>query len=52
MVQNEKIYGIRAIIEAIEADQTIDKVFLQQALDGPLLKQLKFLIKEKGIFVV
>ncbi|MEM1002979.1 MAG: 23S rRNA (guanosine(2251)-2'-O)-methyltransferase RlmB, partial [Bacteroidota bacterium] len=33
----------------IEANQTIDKVYLQQALDGPLLKQLKYLIKEKGI---
>jgi 23S rRNA (guanosine2251-2'-O)-methyltransferase len=49
MKELKTIYGIRAIIEAIEADQSIDKVFLQQSLEGPLMKQLKGLIKQKGI---
>jgi 23S rRNA (guanosine2251-2'-O)-methyltransferase len=48
-MNTSKIYGIRAIIEAIESGQNVDKVYLQQSLDGPLLKQLKSLIKNEGI---
>ena len=32
MEKETKIYGLRAIIEAVEAENTIDKVFLQQLL--------------------
>jgi len=49
MKELKSIYGIRAIIEAIEADQSIDKVFLQQSLEGPLMRQLKGLIKQKSV---
>ena len=49
MGETSRIYGTRAIIEAIESNQPVDKVFLQQSLDGHLHNQLKSLIKEKGI---
>lgn len=49
MGQSTKIYGLRAIIEAIESDQSIDKIFIQQGLDGALIRQLKSLIKQHGI---
>ena len=34
--QESQIYGIRALIEALKAGKTIDKVFLQKGLQGPL----------------
>ncbi|MEE9408753.1 MAG: 23S rRNA (guanosine(2251)-2'-O)-methyltransferase RlmB [Polaribacter sp.] len=43
------IFGIRAIIEAIESGSTISKVYLQKALRGDLYYELNKLIKEKSI---
>jgi 23S rRNA (guanosine2251-2'-O)-methyltransferase len=40
MENNQQIFGIRAIIEALEAGQTIDKVFIQKELQGDLAKKL------------
>ena len=41
-MQNEtKLYGVRAILEAIDAGKSIDKVFLQQGLRGELFIQLE-----------
>lgn len=49
-MQNQtQIFGIRAIIEAINADETIDKVFLQKGLRGELFTELESLIRQKGI---
>lgn len=45
----QNIYGIRPVIEAIEAHQRIDKVLLQNALSGPLFGELKAHIREAGI---
>ena len=47
--QTSKIFGIRAIIEAINAGNSIDKVFLQKDVNGPLMIELKQLIKENNI---
>ena len=47
--QTTTIFGIRAIIEAIESGSTISKVYLQKELKGNLIIELKSLIKEKSI---
>lgn len=49
MSEIKSIYGIRAIIEAVDAGQSIDKVFIQQGLDGPIIKELKSALKKNGI---
>ena len=43
------IFGIRAIIEAIDSGSTINKVYLQKDLRGSLYYELDKLIKEKKI---
>ncbi|WP_299431295.1 23S rRNA (guanosine(2251)-2'-O)-methyltransferase RlmB [uncultured Maribacter sp.] len=49
MQKETHIYGIRAIIEAIESESTIDKVFLQKGLKGDLYRELESLIRKNGI---
>ncbi|HET8737832.1 MAG TPA: 23S rRNA (guanosine(2251)-2'-O)-methyltransferase RlmB [Pricia sp.] len=49
MQRTTQIYGIRAIIEAINAEEPIDKVFIQKGLQGDLSKQLEGLIRKNGI---
>lgn len=46
-----EIFGIRAIIEAIRAGKTIDKVFLQKGLKGELISELEALVKEHHLNV-
>jgi len=50
-MENEvsKIFGIRAVIEAINAGQTISKVYLQKDLSGHLFSELNTLIKKNNI---
>ncbi|TWO31650.1 23S rRNA (guanosine(2251)-2'-O)-methyltransferase RlmB [Seonamhaeicola sediminis] len=49
-MQNQtQIFGIRAIIEAINADKSIDKVFLQKGLRGELFTELESLLRKQGI---
>jgi 23S rRNA (guanosine2251-2'-O)-methyltransferase len=38
---NDMIFGIRPILEALEAGKTIDKIFVQRGLKGPLYSELK-----------
>lgn len=49
MENQTQIFGIRAIIEAINSDKTIDKVFLQKGLRGELFSQLESLLNKKSI---
>ena len=49
MEKNTQIFGIRAIIEAINAEQSIDKVFLQKGLKGDVFTELETLLRKKGI---
>lgn len=50
MLQPEEyIYGIRPVIEAIEAGREIDKVFIQKELQGDLVKDLFQAIKKAGV---
>jgi 23S rRNA (guanosine2251-2'-O)-methyltransferase len=49
MENQTQIFGIRAIIEAINSDKTIDKVFLQKGLSGDLFTELESLVNKKSI---
>ena len=46
---SDQIYGIRAVLEAIEADQPINKIFLQRGLKGELFKELESTIRKNGV---
>ena len=43
------IFGIRAVIEAIEAGKEIDKVLIKKDLQGDLFKELFGILKENNI---
>ena len=48
--QNENlIYGTRAVLEAIRSGKEIEKLFLQNNLVNPLIKELKAELKSNGI---
>lgn len=49
MQEETQIFGIRAIIEAINSGKTIDKVFLQKGLKGELFGELDSLIRRSQI---
>ena len=40
MEKEHQIFGIRAIIEAIQAGATVDKVYIQKEASGELMKDL------------
>lgn len=47
--KQECIFGIRAVIEAIQQEKEIDKVMLKQGVRGELFQQLFNLIRENNI---
>lgn len=49
MQEQTQIFGIRAIIEAISSNETIDKVFLQKGLKGELFTELESLLRKNAI---
>ncbi|WP_422860825.1 23S rRNA (guanosine(2251)-2'-O)-methyltransferase RlmB [Flagellimonas sp. S174] len=49
MEKKSQVYGLRAIIEAIEAERPIQKVYLQKGLKGNLAKELESLLRKEGI---
>ncbi|HLO90784.1 MAG TPA: 23S rRNA (guanosine(2251)-2'-O)-methyltransferase RlmB [Lentimicrobium sp.] len=49
MKDNNLIYGIRPVIEAIKAGKEIDKLFLQNGLKGELIPELRKLINEHSV---
>lgn len=46
---SDQIYGIRAVMQAMDADQPINKIFLQRGLKGELFKELESTIRKNGI---
>jgi 23S rRNA (guanosine2251-2'-O)-methyltransferase len=48
-LKNNLIYGIRPVMEALEAGKTLDKVFVQNNLRGDLFRDLKQLLYSSGI---
>lgn len=51
MEKSDYIFGLRAIIEAIEAGRDIDKVFVKKDINGDLAKELLAKAKEHGVLV-
>lgn len=47
--RNEMIFGLRAIIEAIGAGKTIDKIFIKSDTTGDLARELNALARERAI---
>ncbi|WP_291968088.1 23S rRNA (guanosine(2251)-2'-O)-methyltransferase RlmB [Maribacter sp.] len=52
MQKTTQIYGLRAIIEAVNSNEEIDKVFLQKGLKGDLMKELEGLLRRNEINMV
>ncbi len=46
---SSQIYGIRAVLEAINAGQPINKIFIQKGLKGDLYKELESSARKSGI---
>lgn len=49
MQEQTQIFGIRAVIEAVNAGETIDKVFLQKGLKGDLFGELEAVLRQHSI---
>jgi 23S rRNA (guanosine2251-2'-O)-methyltransferase len=49
MEKETTIFGLRAIIEAINSGENIDKIFLQKGLKGELFVELEHLIKKEQL---
>ena len=49
MKNDNQIFGIRAIIEAIHSGAVIDKVFIQKEISGELMKDLMKVMKRANI---
>lgn len=48
-MKENMIFGVRAVIEAIEAGTTIDKIFLKNDTTGDLTRELTTLARERGV---
>ena len=46
---SSQIYGIRAVMEAINAGQPINKIFIQKGIKGELIKELESSARKNGI---
>ncbi len=49
MKENEMVFGIRAVIEAIQADKEIDKILVKRELQGELSRELFEVLKGRDI---
>ena len=49
MEKPTQIYGIRAVIEAINSGEAIDKVFMQKGLKGELFRELEGILRKNGV---
>ena len=47
--KQECIFGIRAVMEAIQEEKEIDKVMFRQGIKGELFQQLFSLVRERQI---
>lgn len=46
---NQMVFGIRAVIEAIDSGKEIESLFVQRGLSGSLVLELKSLLKEHNL---
>lgn len=49
MQPSDYIFGIRAVIEAVNAGKDIDRVYIRKGLSGPLAQELMSLLRENGV---
>lgn len=49
MQKKEQLYGIRTLLEALSANQPIQKIFLQKNCKGELFKQLETAVHKSGV---
>lgn len=49
MKEKDMIFGIRAVLEAIEAEKEIDKIIIRRELQGDLSRELFAALKDKNI---
>ena len=49
MKENEMVFGIRAVMEAIQADKEIDKILIKRELQGELAKELMEVLRGRAI---
>lgn len=47
--KKQVVYGMRPVIEALDSDVAIDKVFIQNGLSGNLVSELKSLLRQKNV---
>lgn len=47
--KTSRIFGIRAVLEAIHSESSIDKVFIQKGISNPLMNELMAAIKQNSI---
>lgn len=47
--KDDYIYGIRAVLEAIEAGQEINGIFVKEGLQGALVSKMMGIIKQQGL---
>ncbi len=47
--KDDYIYGIRAVIEAIEANQEVNGIFIKEGLKGELASKMMGIIKNRGL---
>lgn len=48
-MKDDFIFGLRPVMEAIEAGKTIDKIFIQNGLQGDIVAELKKQLSKAGI---
>ena len=52
MESSDYIYGIRAVIEAIEAGKDIDKILIKKDLQGELASELMTLVRRHRLLAM
>lgn len=49
MEKQTQIFGIHSVLEAVKAEKSIDKVFIQKGLRGDAIKELEALLRQEDI---
>lgn len=48
-MEEQLIYGTRAVIEAIREDKEIERIYIQRGINNPLINELRALLRDKEI---
>ena len=47
--QNDKIYGRNPVIEALESGRAIDRLYIQEKLNHPVIGKIRNIAKEQCV---